>query len=420
MGVDPGGPAGRTGVAPEDRRARAAVAAAYAVQGLGFAGVVTQVPALRDRFGFDEVELSLVLLTVPVVAGVGSVLAGILVPRRGSRVVLRVAGLAVCAGVALVGAATTLSLFFPAVALFGLAVGAVDATMNMQGVAVQRRYGRSILASFHAWWSIAGIAVTLFTAMTAWQHWPVWLAMSTVATLGALVALLAGPSLPEDRPPRPAGDGSAPSAGPVPDGLPVPGPAGGHPGAGVPATIRWTPVMILGVAVMIMYVAESSVSNWSAVLLDDGLHAAAGVAPLGYGAYLVWQLLGRAFADRIVGWIGPRATVAAGAVLGALGFAAVALARTPWLAIAGFAVVGLGFCVIVPLSFSAAGALDPTGSGVVIARVNLFNYAGFVVGSALIGVVGEEVGVRAAFAVPAVLALAIVALIGPFRVRPAT
>ncbi|GAA1777863.1 MFS transporter [Luedemannella helvata] len=419
MGVDSAVSPGRATVPAEHRRARAAVAAAYAVQGLGFAGVVTQVPALRDRFGFSELELSLVLLTVPVVAGVGSVLAGVLVPRRGSGPVLRVAGPAVCLGVALVGAATSLALFFPAVALFGLAVGAVDATMNMQGVAVQRRYGRSILASFHAWWSIAGIAVTLFTALTAWLEWPLWLAMGSVALVGGAVALAAGPSLVTDRP--------APTAEPqvaLLDGLPAPGTTEDHPVAAptsaTRAAIRWTPVVMIGIAVMIMYIAESSVSNWSAVLLDDGLHAAAGVAPLGYGAYLVWQLIGRVFADRVVGWIGPRATVAAGAVLGAIGFAAVATARVPWLAIIGFAVVGLGFCVIVPLSFSAAGALDPTGSGVVIARVNLFNYAGFVVGSALIGIVGEEVGVRAAFVVPAILALAIVPLVAAFRIRPAT
>jgi hypothetical protein len=79
--------------------------------------------------------------------------------------------------------------------------------------------------------------------------------------------------------------------------------------------------------------------------------------------------------------------------------------------------VGLGLCVIVPMAFSAAGALDPTGTGVVIARVNLFNYFGFVVGSALIGIIGDSVGLRAAFIVPAVLAIGIVPLATAFRAR---
>jgi MFS family permease len=405
------------GVAPELRRARVAVAAAYAVQGLGFSGVVTQVPALQDKFGFDELQLSLVLLTVPVVAGVGSVLAGVLAPRRGSGLVLRVAGLGVCLGVGLVGAAPGLAVFFPAVALFGLAVGAVDATMNMQGVAVQQRYGRSILASFHAWWSIAGIAAALTTAGTSRLDWPLWLAMGCVAVAGAIVALCAGPALLDDRATMPAVDENTllealPAPGAVEDGPVVTGGAVA-PGAKIP----WGPVVMVGVAVMIMYICESSVSNWAGLLLGDGLGAAKWVTPLGLAAYLVWQLLGRIIADRVVGRLGPSATVGLGVVLGAIGFTVVAAAPVPWLAIVGFAIVGIGLCVVVPLSFSAAGALDPTGSGVVIARVNLFNYAGFVIGSALIGVIADQIGLRAAFAVPAALALTILPLVGAFRAR---
>lgn len=416
------------GVAPELRRARIAVAAAYAVQGLGFSGVVTQVPALQDKFGFDELQLSLVLLTVPVVAGVGSVLAGVLAPRRGSGLVLRVAGLGVCLGVGLVGAAPGLAVFFPAVALFGLAVGAVDATMNMQGVAVQQRYGRSILASFHAWWSIAGIAAALTTAGTSRLDWPLWLAMGCVAVVAAVVALWAGPGLLDDRATVPAvsentllEDLPAPGAvedGPVGPGGPIAvgGPAAAG-GANAGAKIPWAPVIMVGVAVMIMYICESSVSNWAGLLLGDGLGAAKWVTPLGLAAYLVWQLLGRVIADRVVGRLGPSGTVGVGVVLGAIGFTVVATAPAPWLAIIGFAVVGIGLCVVVPLSFSAAGALDPTGSGVVIARVNLFNYAGFVIGSALIGVIADQIGLRAAFAVPAALVLIILPLVGAFRAR---
>src|SRR5690349_10542951 len=141
-----------------------AVAGAYLVQGLCFAAVLTQVPALKQKFGFSDGELALILLAVPVVAGFGSLLAGALAARLGSRIVLRVAGLCVCAAMVGVGLAGTRVLLFVATAFFGLVLGAVDATMNMQGVAVQGWYGRSILASFHGVWSLAGIAGALATA----------------------------------------------------------------------------------------------------------------------------------------------------------------------------------------------------------------------------------------------------------------
>jgi hypothetical protein len=96
--------------------------------------------------------------------------------------------------------------------------------------------------------------------------------------------------------------------------------------------------------------------------------------------------------------------------------ALVVVAPTPIVGLIGFAVVGAGLCVVVPQSFSAAGALDPTGSGVAVARVNLFNYIGFILGAILIGAVAHGTNLRWAFAVPAVLALTIVALARSFNI----
>ena len=389
-------------VVAADRRARVAASGAFAMQGLCFAGVLTQVPALRDRFGFSELALSLILLTVPVVAGVGSLLAGALAPRVGSAAVLRVAGLGVCAGVAAIGLANQRPALYVAVTAFGLAVGAVDATMNMQGVAVQRRYGRSLIASCHAWWSIAGIVGSLVTAGTARLEWSLAASLGLVAVVGAVISLASGPWLLRS-------DGSTPSAA-SPAVAPEPG------GAWKATKIPWRPLLLLGLAVMLVFIAESSTSNWSAVFLRDALDASRSVAPLGLAAYLAFQLAGRTVADRIVGRFGAVTTLAVGGLLAAAGFGIVAAASVPAVAIGGFAVVGVGLCAVVPLSFSGAGALDPHETGVAIARVNLFNYAGFVVGAALVGVIAEVAGLRVAFAVPAVLALGIVALAPAFRV----
>jgi MFS family permease len=165
-----------------------------------------------------------------------------------------------------------------------------------------------------------------------------------------------------------------------------------------------------------MYISDSATSNWSAKYLQDALRASNSVAPLGLAGYLLCQMLGRLVADWPVRRLGPVLPVAVGGVIGVAGMTLVAVARAPGLAITGFAIVGFGLCVVVPQSFSAAGALDPTGSGVAIARVNLFNYVGFVVGAGLIGVVDQAAGLRWAFAVPAVLCLGIVGLAPSFRI----
>jgi MFS family permease len=385
-------------VSTRDRRARIGVAGAYLVQGMCFAALLTQVPILQEKFGFSDGELSLVLLAVPVVAGVGSVLAGILAGHLGSAVVLRAGGIGVCAAVTGAGLAGTRIALYLVLAGVGLFLGLVDAAMNMQGVAVQRRYGRPVLASLHGVWSAGAIVGALGTALTAHLRWSLVSSLGSVAILGVAIALTAGRWLLR----------SAEAVSPV--------------SGGVAAPVPWTPIVAIGTAMMLMYIADSAASNWSAVYLHSGLHSSRSVAALGLAAYQTCMVVGRSLADRLVARHGPVRAVAIGAAVGVLGLLLVVAANGPAVGIAGFAILGLGLCVVVPQSFSAAGQLDPTGSGIAVARVNLFNYLGFVVGAALIGLVAEVGGLRMAFAVPAALAVGIVVLARSFRPRetPAT
>ena len=107
------------------------------------------------------------MAAVLVVAALGSLVAGALVGRFGSRIVLRISQLLVLAAIIGVGAAHSLGAALPFLLLIGGAIGAVDATTNMQAVALQRRYGRSIILSFHGVWAfgaaIGSVSATLAT-----------------------------------------------------------------------------------------------------------------------------------------------------------------------------------------------------------------------------------------------------------------
>ena len=395
------GAVGDTGVTARDRRARVAASAGFAVQGLSFAAVISQVPVFQDKFGLDEMQLTLTLAAVPVIAGVGSVLAGIFAPRIGSGPVLRVSAVGVAAMMAGAGWADQPVFFYTAIALFGFFLGGVDATMNMQGTAVQRRYGRSIMASCHAWWSIAGILAALAAIITA--AYPERYFLGGAAIVAVLVSLIAGPGLlkkaDEAHNPHTAALEPTGEAGRVPR--------------------RGLIIAFIGIALMVMFIGDAATTNWSGVFLQDVLGANEHVVPAGLFAYLVFQFLGRTVADRIIGRLGAVSTVIVGSIVAAGGFALVALSHQPPMAIGGFALVGIGLSVVVPLTFSAADALDPAGTGTVIAKVNLFNYAGVIVGSAVIGVVADPSmlgDLRLAFVVPAGLVLLIIALAPSFRV----
>lgn len=403
------------------RLARVAVAMAFFAQGFCFAALLTQTNVLKDRFGFSDGQLSLVLLVVPLVAGVGSVLAGIAAAKLGSAVVLRTGGVLVAAAVAGTGASDERFQLYLALAALGIGLGSVDASMNMQGYAVEERYGRPVLSSLHGVWSVGAMAGALTTAVTSRLDFTTFESLGTAAAIGVVVALIAGPSLLRQAEfAASAGVGAASPRAAV-SAVGGPGDAAlGDPDP--PATnLQWRPIALLGVAMMMMYIADSATSNWSAVFLDDMLTASPSIAALGLFFYQTCMVLGRAVNDRLVRRFGPTRIVRVGAVIGGIGLLVVAIAPVPAVGLAGFALQGLGLCVVVPLSFSAAGRLDPAGTGVAIARVNLFNYAGFVIGAGMIGAVAELADLRLAFAVPAVLTLAIVALAHSFEggARPA-
>jgi sugar phosphate permease len=241
-------------------------------------------------------------------------------------------------------------------------------------------------------------------------------ALAAIAVIGVAIALTAGPRL-YHRGELATLQGAPTQSPPVRGAATQSAPVQEAPVQSAFAAIPWRPLVLIGIAVMLMYISDSATSNWSAKYVEDVLHGAKSVGPLGLAAYATCQVLGRLLvADRAVHRFGPVRPVAVGGALGLVGMSLVAVAPAPGLAIAGFAIAGFGLCVVVPQSFSAAGALDPTGSGVAIARVNLFNYIGFILGAGLIGAVDQALGLRWAFAVPAVLCLGIIALARFFRV----
>jgi MFS family permease len=346
--------------------------------------------------------VTVVILGVAILAGVGSTAAGSLASRVGSGRVLRAALTVIGTATLVIALAPDLPVFFLGFALYGLGVGAVDASSNMQAVALQHRYGQSILTSFHAVWSAAGIAGALVTSATTQLDWPLWVALAVPALLVLGIAWWVGAATSSGHSRLLLTDESVESAASSPTAISVP----------------WRPVLLLGAAMVCFYVADSGTSSWSAIYLDDVLHASQSIAALGFAAYQATSLISRASGDYLVRRWGATAVVRAGGLLGTVGVLSVVLAVSPAMAIAGFATLGLGLAVVAPLSFAACGQLAPGAADAVVARVNLFNYVGFVVGGVLVGAVGTSGNLRLGFVVPLVAAAVIVVLAPAFSPRP--
>ncbi|MER5402981.1 MFS transporter [Streptomyces sp. NPDC002599] len=380
------------------RRGRASLAFSFFAQGAAFALLVTRIPAIQDRYGISDALLPAFLAAVPVLAGLGSVATEHLVKRIPPSRVLRWSQPVVLLALLGVGAGDQLVEVAVALGAFGLAVGGLDASMNMLGVSLQRSYGRSIMLGFHATYSLGGIV----GASLAWAgaHWhlplfasylPVVLVLLPLALVGSRWYVDAGADK-EGKEEAVAGAG----AGPLVFRLLLP----------------------LCLVMTFAYIGDSTVSNWSAKYLKDVLGSSEQTATVPYNVYMVMTLVGRAVGDFGVRRFGAVAVVRLGAVVAALGFGVVAVAPGAGVGMLGFTLLGLGLCVIVPQTFAAAGRLFPGASDTAIARLNIFNYVGFLIGSPLVGALGDAWNYRGAMLVPMVLVLATLGYARSFEPQP--
>ncbi|MCX5312409.1 MFS transporter [Streptomyces sp. NBC_00154] len=382
------------------RHGRASLALSFFVQGVTFALLVTRIPAIQDRYGISDGLLPVFLAAVPILAGVGSVVTEKVVARVRPRVVLRWAQPVVLLALLGVGAGSELWQAAVALGVFGLSVGALDASMNMMGVSLQRAYGRSIMLGFHAAYSLGGIA----GASMAWAgaHWDLTL---LVSYLPAVVVLLPAAFI-ASRWYVEGAEGKADGDGPP-----------GEVSSGVSVSFKL--LMPLCLVMSFAYIGDSTVSNWSAKYLQDVLGSSEQLSTVPYNVYMVTTLLGRAVGDFGVRRFGAVAVVRFGSVLAAAGFGVVAVASGAWIGMLGFTMLGLGLCVIVPQTFAAAGRMFPGASDTAIARLNVFNYVGFLVGSPLVGALGDAWSYRGAMLVPMVLVLATLVYAKSFGPEPA-
>jgi fucose permease len=382
-------------------RARLATAAGFLSQGLILLSLTTRLPEFQDRWRLSDVDLSLILLMMILLAGAGSVVAEALAKRRDSALLLRVGLLVVAVGVPVLCTARVTETFVAGIAAYGFGLGMVDASTNMQAVALEHRYARPILPSFHGAWTLGavlGAAATLGTS-----HLP----LSASAAVGVIALLVAfAPFLPRDHGPTELATQVA---------------------------VPWRPILLVGTAMVLFYMVDTAVQTWGPLFLDHTFPTPQRYVALAALAYLLVSGAVRLAGDGLVRRFGPVLVLRAGALLGAAALAIVVFSPDWQVAVLGFALLGGGVAVVAPLSFSAAARIAGTSESgeefepairqarvdAVIARFNQFNYVGALLGSVLTGLVGAD-SLRIGFAVPMILVLGIVPLAPAFAPRVAT
>jgi fucose permease len=305
--------------------------------------------------------------------------------------VLRVAGVLFPAALVLPGLAGNLAWLMGTLAVFGALAGLLDVSMNACGARLELGYGRPIMSSLHAGYSIAGLAGAAIGGVSAWLGASPLATFAVTAAALIVLGLLAGPHV----------------------FIPAVTPREEHPSDPVP-TIRniRRVIWVLGLLALCGQVGEGSAGDWSAVYLHVDLGTSAGAAAVALGAFSVTMAAGRVAGDRLAARFGPVRLVRGSGLVAGLGLAGGLLVGTPAAAIAGFALLGLGLAGIFPQIVTAAARLDPEQAGRNIGRIASVSYTGLLSGPVVIGAIASGVGLRNALLVPAALALVVAAAAG--------
>ena len=370
-------------VEPTLRRARLGVALLFLTNGALFANILPRYPEIKTALGLDATAYGLAIAAFPAGAIVAGLAAAVLIRRFGSAKVAVVGTIITSLGLLAAGIAPSALFFALGLFLGGAADAITDVGQNAHSLRVQRGYGRSIINSFHAIWSIGAVLGGSMAALAIAIVLPLSIHLSISAAVFCVVSLIAFRlCLP--------GRDDATEEDAVADGPEI--------RAAVRRGISGRTVFVIVALVLISIagaVVEDAGMSWATLYLSTSLHAPAVLAATGYIALVGAQFIGRIVGDGFVDRFGQRAVARTGGVLIAVGMGlALAFPTVPG-TILGFAVAGFGSATLIPAALQAADALPGLRHGAGLTIVSWLLRLGFLFSPPIVGLIADNAGLRA-------------------------
>jgi MFS family permease len=363
--------------APSDSRKylRIAVAAFFFVQGLSFAAWASRIPDIKLMLHLTEGGLGTVLLALPLGLMASLPISGWMVTHYGSKKMVLIGAILYAITLAFIGFVTRTEQLVIVLFAFGLWGNLTNIAVNTQAVAVEQVYGKSIMASFHGLWSLAGFLSAAIGYVFITVNIPPQIHFSIIAVIAFGIILTAYKHT-------------------MPDGEKQQGEA-------QPMFVKPDrDLLIIGLIGFCAMVCEGAMFDWSGVYFLEAVHVPHSMKALGFLVFMGTMTGGRLTGDYIANRIGRKKMLQISGLLMGSGLAiAVIIPAT-----IGFLLVGFGVSSVVPLVYSAAGKSTTMSPGMALAAVSSISFIGFLIGPPLIGIVAQFADLRWSFAIVAILA----------------
>lgn len=375
---------------PAQRYYRIAVSIFFFISGLTFASWASRIPDIKNKLNLSDAGLGGVLLALPIGQMSGMALSGFLVSRFGSKKMLTIGALLYPGALVLLGLASDVVQLVGCLFLFGLCANLNNISVNTQGVGVERLYRRSIMASFHGLWSLAGFTGGILSSfivtfnISPFTHFSIIYGCTFVLWLIAHRYVL----------PRDAGHGTKRPVFVKPDKA----------------------ILKLGLIAFACMVCEGAMFDWSGVYFDKVVDAPKDLVRLGYVAFMFAMAGGRFAADWMVNRFGIKRILQSAGITILTGLLIAVLFPYIGTATAGFLLVGLGVSSVVPMVYSLAGKSTTMLPGVALAAVSSIGFFGFLLGPPVIGFIAEAASLRWSFTLIGILGLGTTILAGKIKV----
>ncbi|MGC3946159.1 MAG: MFS transporter [Chryseolinea sp.] len=360
----------------------------FFVQGIGFASWASRIPDIKRTLSLSDAGLGSVLFALPAGSIIGLPFAGFLVTRFGSKRVVSLAAILYALTLVAIGFSATTWQLVIGLLVFGTCGNLVNIAINTQAIGVEEMYKKSIMASFHGAWSLAGFSgAAIGGAMVSAEITPGY--HFAFVSCFAIVTVIVGQSFLLRS--KVSGDDHPLFA--FPDG----------------------PLMRLGVIGFCGMACEGAMFDWSGVYFQTVVLAPATLVTLGYIVFMCAMAAGRFTGDWLVNQIGRKKMIQLSGLLITLGLSASVAFPSLVPATIGFLLVGFGVSSIVPLIYSAAGKSQTLSPGMALAAVSTISFFGFLLGPPVIGFIAEAANLRYSYALIAVLGLSTALLAGRAR-----
>jgi MFS family permease len=372
-----------------NRLHRIAVSIFFFIAGLTSSSWASRIPDIKTKLHLSEAALGGVLFAVPVGQLLSLPLSGWLISKFGSRQLLIYASIFFPLTLVMLSLAATTWQLIAILFFFGLWGNLFNISMNTQAVGIESLYGRSIMASFHGLWSLAGFCgAALGNFFVSGTISPL-IHFSIIGLLASvLITGFYKYTLPEN-----ANASAKQKLFVKPD----------------------KSVLLLGFIGFCCMICEGSMADWSGIYFQQIIHSPAKYITLGYVAFMATMATGRFIGDWLITKFGVKTILQFSGILIAIGLLLMIVLPVFQVAIIGCLLVGVGVSCVVPMVYALAGKSKTMSPQFALAAVSTISFLGFLLGPPLIGFIAQASSLRWSFTVIAVLGFCTTLLAGKLK-----